>query len=726
MEEHKEHIPSHTSETKENEKKKYSLSVNGFKEKIFDNRKTIFLLIIIFLLGVSIRANLVRYDGNYLFEPDAFYHARLVQEIVTQGYVSPIDQQNYYQIEGGIGHQPASIYHYINAFVYFVFGFGQPFNKELLSFIVQFLPCIFGGLIALGMYFLAKEVFNSKKIGYVAAFLAAVTPAFVYRTMAGAQGDNSLGFLWMVVGFYFFVKAVKTKTINKKDLINAVLGGIFFAFMAMTWDVYLLIPMIIIPYFIFAVILIASESRKEEFKRNEVIHFSGKVLLSLFVMSLFSFLPITSELVRNKTFWLFSIAGSVAAPLKIDPMIVVGLVLVLTFVGIGIAYFISKTGKETKKIVETLAIFALILGIITMLGIFFIEPDFFYRDGGRLGIGSMVGEESVGNNFFGTKYNALIVLPWFAILLFPIGLYFFKKEDSHTQLIFFFWTIITLFMAWYKLKFSFIFGLGLVAGAALTFYIVFETLKKLNIEKGLEAKSTLVALVFLLLLGVGSSAIFVPDYAPFPNQDTKLIELMNWIDNNTQKDAKFFNWWNEGHLLAFETERRFSADNRNEGNSNKYFSEFAVTTDTQKGYEIASKTIGADYIYLDSSMVYSMGTFEYYVADKIDSRLVQKYYKGQFTVLSCEDRNEIVVCGQNTIPKTNYLEISPTWKNVPDAFPDGTNPAYYYRTNNEVFIVNEALNNTNFMKVLMNSEETKDKYEIAYENNGIYIIKIKK
>ena len=66
----------------------------------------------------------------------------------------------------------------------------------------------------------------------------------------------------------------------------------------------------------------------------------------------------------------------------------------------------------------------------------------------------MVGEESVGNSFFGTKYNALIVFPWLALILLPIGLFMFKKEDMHMGVLFWAWVIVTLFMAWYKLKFT--------------------------------------------------------------------------------------------------------------------------------------------------------------------------------------------------------------------------------------------------------------------------------
>ncbi|MFA5764273.1 MAG: STT3 domain-containing protein, partial [archaeon] len=210
------------------------------KKHIYDNRKMIFILIILFIFAMSIRSNLVRYEGNYLFEPDAYYHARLTEEIVQTGHIDAIDPNVYYQVEGGVKAQQPSIYHYVGAAFYTILSFGI-WNKELFAFSAQILPILFGALISIGMYFLGKEVFNSKKVGLITGFMAAVTPAFAYRTMAGAQGDNAFGFLWMVLGFLFLVRALKTKELAKEDWINIILAGLMFAAMVFSWRMHLLI-----------------------------------------------------------------------------------------------------------------------------------------------------------------------------------------------------------------------------------------------------------------------------------------------------------------------------------------------------------------------------------------------------------------------------------------------------------------------------------------------------
>ena len=146
------------------------LSVPDIKQKIWNNRKMIFILIILFLFAMSIRSNIVRYDENYLFEPDAYYHARIIQEIVQQGYVNPIDPNVYYEVPGG-GHSVSpSIYHYVSAGIYELFTLGQ-YDKESFAFSIQFLPIIFGALISIGMYFLGRDLFKSKKLGIISGFL---------------------------------------------------------------------------------------------------------------------------------------------------------------------------------------------------------------------------------------------------------------------------------------------------------------------------------------------------------------------------------------------------------------------------------------------------------------------------------------------------------------------------------------------------------------------------
>ncbi len=695
--------------------KKEVAGTNFLKQKILDNKKVIFFLLVMFIFAVSLRVNLVQYQGDYLFEPDAYYHARLVEQIVTTGNIISPDPNIYYQVPEGVPAAPLSIYHIISAFVYILLAFGGAFNKELLLYSVQVMPAIFGALITISMYFLGKEIFNSKKIGAITAFLAAVTPAFVYRTMAGAQGDNSLGFLWMAIGFIFFVRAVKSKTLTKQDLMNVILAGIFFGIMAMTWELYLLIPLIAIPYFLFGLTLISSKSEnKETFIKSESFYFTIKFVIAFVIFSIICYL--------TGNYWLDGVGNYAGNIVKLSPILTVigGAILVLAVFVVN--YFIQKANSETKKIFPWVVIGLLYVALLAVSMSFIVVQD--VQD--RTNIHTLVGEESVGNNFFGSKYNSLIVFPWIGLIFLPIGLYFFKRSDSHTQIIFWLWTIITLFMAWYTLKFTFVFGLGIVTGGAITAYLIFELLKKFELGKGIEAKTTVVALFFLVLLGVGAAALFIPDYKPFANSDTRIIDTANWINSNTQPNAKFFNWWSDGHMYAFLTERKFSSDNRNASDAtNQLFAEFVVTTDTKRGYEIVSKDIGAEYILVSSDMIFSAGTYEFYFAGEVNSSLVQKYNNsGPAKQIPCSATTEGKNCNGQLISQSEYDKISTTWKNTPDTFYNGTYPLFYYAESNGLYLLNQVLNNTNIAKVWFNSPETTQYYQEVFSDNGIKIFKV--
>ena len=692
-------------------------SFGKLKQFLWDNRQIIFLLVAVFLLAFGIRAHLLRY--TYLFEFDAFYHARLVEQMATVGHIVSPDPSVYYEVIGGVAAQPASLYHYISLVGYEIINLGGPFNKDLLMWWMQFNPVLFGSLICIVMYFLGKEVFNRRKIGLITAFVAAVTPAFAYRTMAGAQGDNAFGFLFMVIGFVYFVRSVKVNGIDRSALINVVLGGVFFGLMAMTWRMYLLIPLIIIGYTLFALWFVATkqENKPTSWKDNQVIILGIKIFIAMLIFHVMTY-AYGEDWIGDA----FSIVGGAisANPLQ---MLILTLVAIIAVFLIS-AFWIVKQSEENKKYLFWVVIIGLYVVVVAMVFFFLTKPDLV----DRTTISSMVGEESVGNSFFGTKYNAAIIFPWLALIIFPISLFLYKRKDMHPAIIFFMWVAITLFMAWYKLKFTFVFGLAIAAAVAIVVFILIEGLKKFSIERGIEARVILGVLFILILFGVGASARFFPDYVPYVDENPQWRTAQDWIITNTPTDAKFFNWWDQGHILAFLTDRKYSTDNRNAyGPANTALAKFAITTDTNVGYQIASKEIGADYIVLDSSMFSSAPTFEFYVANKIDYSLVTKYQTGIIRIMNCVDDNSSTInCENNQLTRAQWDGLATTWKSIPDDFYNGTEPLFYYRSNSNFIVLNSAMNNTNLAKVWMDSNETSKYYDIAYNAGGIMILKIKK
>jgi asparagine N-glycosylation enzyme membrane subunit Stt3 len=695
------------------------LDFDEVKQKVLDNKKMIFILLVLFIFAVGIRSNIARYEGNYLFEPDAYYHARTTQYLVTDGVVPEIDPQAYYQEEqGGSTSEKTSFYWILSAWIYTIVSLGMGFNKELFAFTIQFFPAIFGALISVGMYFLGKEIFNDKKIGLITGFAAAVTPAFAYRTMAGAQGNNSLGFLWMVIGFIFLVRAIKHGKLGKEEWINIILSGVFFAVMVFSWRMHILIPAILLPSAAFILLQLSSKPKKhnENITKSEPFNFIIKIFVSLGIYTVASIIYGEAWL-TDIIFYASKFVGSNELAL------ILGVISVLVF--IALSFLIYNSSKDTKKIAQYLVIIGLFAGLFALLFMFTTVPDFFYGEDGRTQLSSMVGEENTGKQFFGTKYNSLILFPWIALFMLPIGLYFFRKKESHPQIIFWFWTIITLFMAWYKLKFTFVFGLGIVTGVAITAYLVFELLKKFELEKGIEAKISLGALLVLIILGVGAAGIFMPDYQPSANSSPDWVEAMEWIQINTEDDAKLFNWWGEGHMISFITERRVSSDNRNfTFRANQAYAEFNITGDANRAYDIVKNEIGADYVLLPANNFKAMTNYHIQLINKVDYTEAQKYYNDPFNKVNCQTVETGRDCGGQIIPTEQLSEFNTIWTTKPTQFIDGETPAYYYLTEKSVFVLGPILNNTNLSKVYFNNPETEGFYDLVFENHSIRIYKI--
>ena len=156
----------------------------GIVSKIREHKRELLILLCIFLLAFGIRAYMMRYE--LFFEFDSYFHARIA------GYFA--ENTNFFWLFTGA--------------IYKLTTFWMPFNKELWIGFVKIYPALFGALIAVAMYFLGKELYDSRA-GIVFGFFAAIAPSFVYRTMAGFFEEDSLGFLWMVIGFVFFIRAMK-------------------------------------------------------------------------------------------------------------------------------------------------------------------------------------------------------------------------------------------------------------------------------------------------------------------------------------------------------------------------------------------------------------------------------------------------------------------------------------------------------------------------------------
>ena len=347
------------------------MGVNFFKKlwaKILENKWHILILLFIFLIALGFRLHIMRYDG--FIEPDAYWHARANAAYIQEPFVDHTDLLGIYH-KADKAPYSVSLLWYFGVLFWNIFTFGAAYSKDLWVWFIRLLPAFYGAFTTLAMYFLFRVGYKNRIVGYLAAFFAAVMPAFVYRTMSGHYEEDCMGFLWMVLGFGFLIlgisKFVETKSVKWKPIIYGLLGGLFLGIMAMVWEVFAIVPVILIGYFVTILIMKLIVYKDIEFLKG----------FSLVFVSCFLLMGVIATAWDSQ--WI-----------KTDVNYVSGI------------FGLNDTDVDTQK-----------MGLVTSM---------------------KVGEESPGYPAFGSKYNIFLIfiIVGFILGLYRI---IFDKKDWFTLLI---------------------------------------------------------------------------------------------------------------------------------------------------------------------------------------------------------------------------------------------------------------------------------------------------
>lgn len=156
--------------------------------------------------------------------------------------------------------------------VYQVLTFlGFDVTVELAAY---FVPVIFGTLGVFYSYLLGKELISARA-GLITALIMAVIPAYVSRSIAGFVDNESLGVLFMVMAFYYFIRAL-----SRDSGRSAIMAGIAMALLGSSWGAfrfaYDLLP-------IYALVIVITGNYSVRFLRTYTTTVSISTLLMLFI-----------------------------------------------------------------------------------------------------------------------------------------------------------------------------------------------------------------------------------------------------------------------------------------------------------------------------------------------------------------------------------------------------------------------------------------------------------
>jgi len=692
------------------------------------DRKQVIAVLMLFLLAFGVRAHLMEYE--LLFGFDSYWHARMVPLLIENGTMPVNDPLAYYQLDEAPVGNPAPVFWYLTAGIYKIFTLNAPYDQDTWIVFVKLLPAFFGALISVMMFFVLKEMFG-KKVGYIAgysaAIFAAIVPSFVYRTMTGFFEEDSLGFLWMLIGFYFLIRALKEPELAKNNIINTIIAGIFFGIMAWTWGMFILVYLVLGAFGGITIWLMYLREKQREI----FIGYLGAFGLAGFLIFL-AYLSL--NLLRDLPFATSLWSGAILI------LVILGFVSYLGVISIFL-YYRSKTPQLIKSFT---VLFILMMVIFSGLstahkGTSWLDSMTTYvsdyipvseenieraQSTGPGVLQATIGEESIGNKYWGTKYNALILLSFFALLLVP--LYIWRNPNDRVSLILFFWVVIALFMAWNKLKFTYVLGLPIAASAGLVFYEAFLLLQTRPV---FEKKIIALGMGFMMLVGVGAGTYFVTEKFPNIEQNNGWKEALYWMKDNTPEDAKFFNWWDEGHWITFIGERGVIEDNRNyHFEADSATAQFILTEDESTAYSLV-KEFGSDYVIMSSDLLSKMGSmvlYAYNTDDKSDPR-TRLYLGIQMPCSkSIDELSQAVTyfCGGNVLTEQQLNSLPSVYQTMPNQVDQGV-PLFVYRDADygSVYLLNPKSNATMLARIWFNDPEIEHFTEV-YGNQGVKIFKV--
>ncbi|MFA5930782.1 MAG: STT3 domain-containing protein [archaeon] len=668
---------------------------NSFFEKIFSTQTL--LLLVIFLLAFSVRTNFV--SEEYLHGPDPYYHARLTGYLIQIGEIPTIDPLAYYQIKD-TPIRKASFLDYFTAAIYQIIYPFEGYDKEKLVSLAMLLPAIFATLCCLVMFFLGKELFG-KTEGFVMAFILAILPAFIFRSVAGFFENDALGALLLLLVLLFFVRATKRQ--NYWDLLISIL---FIGLLSITWKMYIILPLSLVSLITVGQLVLSIKNLKQE---RIWIKFSLIVLLVMTVI--FPLLGV---------FWWEDVSADIRTQGQgADSLIFLAGSILGIIISLGLFKVIAKLNEKGKHLAK--------LGLITC---FYLSISFglfgvvIFSIALKKNVLSFILEEALGYSFFIRSFGVFLLIIILSILLIPVKI-FFSREPLKLTFIFIL-SVVGLLLGLYKLKFIFVFGILAPLSIGLALFFLPEVINQINLKFKVKPKKhkivqkvTLIIFGVILLVGASQVTLFNEDDRSFAYQKPEVFVLAEWLHNNTDSNAKLMNWWELGHVITFISERKVSSDNQNwpcpTCGPNKNFAEFVLETDINNAFLIASKRIGADYVILDARMLSHPDSVKAHLYGVTNDNVVAGRYIDCLNALNLDYCNSAL--SSNLLNKTLF-----SWKNL-DL---NASKNYVYGGKDFVLLLNQVMNNTNMAKVFFESEETKVLYTKVYDRQGIRVFRINK
>jgi asparagine N-glycosylation enzyme membrane subunit Stt3 len=198
-----------------------------------DNGKRIepFELLAIFLLSLVLRLYAGRntlQGGNVLIVGfDEFYHMRRILYTVAH-FPNTLWFDSYLDYPHGYSITWPPLFDQLMAAISLALGQHSQHGIEMVSAIM---PTVLGSIAILVVYYMVKEIFD-RKVALMSAFMTALAPYYLQKSMLGETGHHWLVELWFMLAVMFLILALSRK---ENRYLFAAAAGVAMIGEAYTW-----------------------------------------------------------------------------------------------------------------------------------------------------------------------------------------------------------------------------------------------------------------------------------------------------------------------------------------------------------------------------------------------------------------------------------------------------------------------------------------------------------
>lgn len=164
--------------------------------------------------------------GVWYIGVDAWYHMRLADNLLVN-FPSPLlyDQYALYPAGSPVNYMP--MLSWLTVGVSNIISLGSP-SQHLMETVGAYLPAVVGSLTAIPVYFLGKQVFQSRFVGMAGALFVMTLPTeFLFRTLLGFTDHHFLEVLFTVLVLLFLARG----TVR-----GAILAGVCQGLLLLSWQ----------------------------------------------------------------------------------------------------------------------------------------------------------------------------------------------------------------------------------------------------------------------------------------------------------------------------------------------------------------------------------------------------------------------------------------------------------------------------------------------------------